>query len=245
MLRLWPFRVVPLVVLLWQAPAHTAEGLYLTWGDCAVTGGRSLETSACDTDIGSSSLFCGLVMPAATDSVLGIEVVVDIQYSSATLPDWWRFGSGGCREGLLAADTDFGGLSTCLDFWQGRVAGGMQSYTLGMLRGDQARIRLAFGVPSNHPRSLDATDMYYAARIVLSNDRTLACPGCSGGTCLVLNSVLVKRPPRPEGAPTTDVLVTTPGNGNGNWAIWQPGGANCQAVPVRNVTWGRLKALYR
>ncbi|HEY3216563.1 MAG TPA: hypothetical protein VGK93_08735, partial [Candidatus Eisenbacteria bacterium] len=50
-----------------------------------------------------------------------------------------------------------------------------------------------------------------------------ACPGCSGGTCLVLNSVLVKRPPRPEGAPTTDVLVTTPGNGNGNWAILATG----------------------
>ena len=104
---------------------------------------------------------------------------------------------------------------------------------------------MALGTTSTKVRSFDATHMYYVARVVLPNAGTLTCSGCSGGTCLVLNSILVNRPPRPQGAPTTDVLVTTPGNGNGNWAIWQPGGANCQAVPALNVTWGRLKTLYR
>lgn len=248
MVRIRSFGVALLAVSLGLSQAHAAEGLYLTWSDCALAAtGTSSKTSACDTDLGSSALFCGLVMPVATDSVLALEIVVDIQHSADTLPDWWRYDAGGCRDGWLTADTNFGVLSTCVDFWQGPAAGRLQSYTVGLPRGgaNQARIRVALAVPSDQPRSLDAVHMYYVARISLSNAHTLDCPGCSGGACLVLNSILVRRPPRPEGVPTTDLRVTTPGNGNGNWAIWQPGGANCQAVPARNSTWGQVKALYR
>ena len=225
-----------------------AEGIYLTWDDCALPGGGgSVKTSSCDAEIGSNTLLCGLVMPSAIDSVLDLEIVVDIQHEFPVLPDWWRFNQGACREGELAADTDFGPLFLCKDFWQTRAAGGVQSYAVGMPRGgtNQARIRVALNVPSDQPRSLNGTDMYYAARITLANVGTSACSGCSGAACLVLNSILVKRPPRPEGAPSTDVLVTTPGPGGANWAFWQATGPNCQAVPVMNRTWGEVKSLYR
>jgi hypothetical protein len=52
--------------------------------------------------------------------VIAVEIVVDIQHSSATLPDWWRLNVGGCRQGVnIAAAADFPGKTACLDMWQG------------------------------------------------------------------------------------------------------------------------------
>lgn len=235
-----------LIVL--ATPLHAADGLYLTWGDCALNGaGQTVEAFSCDTNVGSHTLVCGLTVGTPIDSVLGIEVVVDLQHSAPTLPDWWALAGSDCRAGALRGDTNFGTLNTCVNFWQTTVAGGLLSYTAGMPRGgvNQARMVFGFSVPSNQPRVLLANEMYYAARIVLDNRATSTCDGCSGAACLVLNSILIHRPPRPEGVPTTDVLVTAPGFAEANWAGWQTTTANCQAVPVRNKTWGAVKALYR
>jgi hypothetical protein len=238
-----------LLLILAAAPLHAADGLYLTWGDCALGGaGQAVEGFGCDTDAGSHVLICGLTVAAPIDSVLGIEVVVDVQHSAPILPDWWQLlGPGECRDGSLHGDTNFGPLSTCTNFWQTITAGGLLTYTVGMPRGgaNQARMVFGFSVPSTQPRALSATDMYYAARIVIDNASTSTCAGCGGAACLVLNSILIRRPLRPEGTPTSDVLVTAPGFGGANWAGWQTMTANCQAVPVRNLTWGAVKAMYR
>jgi len=101
-------------------------------------------------------------------------------------------------------------------------------------------------LPAFGYRTLNATDMYYAARIVISNQRTVgdpSCAGCTGAACLVLNAVRILRKP---GAPGGDVLIETPGPGDANRATWQGGAAvNCQAVPARPTTWGRIKGMYR
>ncbi len=237
--------------LLATPPASAAEGLYLTWNDCALgISAASIRGFACNADFGQQALYCALVMAQPTDSVLGVEIVVDVQHAAPALPDWWHFEVGGCRAGQLVADDNFG-LANCQDLWQGQASGGLQSYTVGMPRGgaNQARIRVALSVPSTQPRALNATDMYYAARIVISNARTVgppSCSGCDGAACLVLNSILVRRPPRPAGAPSSDILVTAPGAGSANWAGWQAlSGGDCAAVPVKNRTWGEVKSLYR
>ena len=238
-----------LTLLLAAGPARAAGGVHLTWGDCALQGaGQPVQAFACDTDLGSEVLYCGLVMPAPTDSVLGLELTVDIQHSAPVLPDWWRFNVAGCRSGSLGADTDFGQVSTCQEMWQAPAAGGVLSYVVGMPRGgaNQAGVLIGFSLPSGQLRTLDATSMYYAARILIANDgTTTGCGGCEDAACLVLNSIRVLRPPRPDGVPSGDVVVTTPGAGSGNWASWQAATANCAAVPVRNMTWGAVKSLYR
>jgi hypothetical protein len=229
-------------------PAHAAGGLYLRWGDCPLGGaGTAVEGFTCDSEAGIHELYCAMQMPQTVDSVLALEIVVDIQHEAAALPDWWRFDFAGCHGGKLSADDHFG-PTTCGDFWSGQAAGGLLSYTVGMPGGapNQARMVIGLGVPSDQPRTLDAASMYYAARIVFSNLMTSSCTGCAGAACLVLNSILVHRPPRPDGIPSTDILLTAPGPNNGNWAGWQAdSGAGCQAVPVRNVTWGAVKSLYR
>jgi hypothetical protein len=59
----------------------------------------------------------------------------------------------------------------------------------------------------------------------------------------VLNSIEVERT---AGAPGGNILLQSPGPGNANWAQWNGGqGADCALVPVRKVTWGRVKGIYR
>jgi hypothetical protein len=237
-----------LLLLLAAAPAR-AGGLALGWNDCLNNGaGNSVQGFACNTELGSHLLYCSLVAPQPVDSVLGVRIVIDLQMDSASMPDWWRVDPGGCRDGALQADVNFGALPTCRNMWLNTPSGGFESYTVGMPRGgaNQARLELSFAVPSNQALSLNDVDMYYVARVVLSDASTTLCTGCSTSTCLVLNQITLLRPPRPPGAPSADVVITNPFQGTSSWAGWQAMSAgSCQSVPVRNSTWGAVKSLYR
>lgn len=234
-------------------PVGAAEGLYLTWNDCFLgpTAASNLAF-ACNTNLGEAELYCALTMSQATDNVLAAEVVVDLQHSSATLPDWWRFDPGGCRLGTsLAAAASFPGRTACADMWQGADPAAIAAEPVYVPSepfgaASQARIKVAVSVLPQAALSLNATDMYYAARLVLRYDRSTGspwCPGCGEAACLVLNSILIGRVP---GSPGGDLFLQTPGPGGANWARWQGGdGADCAAVPVRNRAWGQLKGLYR
>lgn len=225
--------------------AEAVEGLFLTWDDCAGGAGISNKDFACDTDDGVHLLYCAFTAGAIVDSILGVEIVVDVQHSSPTLPDWWRFQVAGCRDGELTADELVPGAS-CPDLWLGApTTGGLQSYSIGMPYGgnNQARIRAALNVvPSSDLKTVDASSMYYAVRLVFENLNTSGgCPGCAAPACLVLNSMILRRPPQSQ-----DVLLIAPGAGDANRATWQGGvGADCQSVPSKTMIWGAIKARYR
>jgi hypothetical protein len=229
--------------------ARADEGLFLSWGDCALGTSSQDRSYACDTNAGDQKLFCAFRMPFAADSVLGLELVVDVQHSSTSMPAWWMFSPGGCRAGTLRPAFDFTGRSSCHDFFLGNATGGLQGYTVGQPRGsaNQARIQMAAAMlPSFGYATLNATDMYYAAILPIPNDYTVggaACSGCASPACLVLNSILVRRQPGTAGG---DIYLTAPGPDGANFATWQGGaGADCASVPVRSVTWGQIKGLYR
>ncbi len=233
------------------ARAGAAAGLYLTWSDCALGGaGQSSYDFACDGNGGTEELYCALTLPQATGpDVLGVIAVVDLQHSAAALPDWWRLGAvGGCRSGMLSASGDFRSNGTCVDPWVGQAVAEVQGYAVGEPRGgaNQVRVKVACGVVPSLAATLDATSMYYGVKLVIGNGLTSGpgtCVGCAQPACLVLNSIEVKRTP---GAPGGDLFLETPGAGGANWALWQGGmGANCALVPVRSVTWGRVKSIYR
>lgn len=237
------------------AVAHSGEGLYLSWNDCASGGGASRLTSACDTNAGSRRLYCAFRLPLPLDQVLGIEVVVDLQAEGATLPDWWHLepanpASGtppGCRYGSLSASQNFTGETGCADFWHDAGSAVVQGYTPGDPPGGAARARIKAAVALSSPdvASLDDTRMYYGVKLVLDDAKTVdpgSCAGCFTNVCLVLNAVWIKRAP---GAAGGDRLLETPGSGNANWATWQGTTQDCVAVPVRRTTWGQLKSLYR
>jgi hypothetical protein len=225
--------------------------LFLTWGDCALGGGLSSIAPPCDTESGSQVLYVAFSLGQPVDQVLGIETVVDIQSEATTLPDWWHFEPAGpilpagCHEGALEASRSFT-ETACVDPWAGTTGDALvQDFMPGAPGGrdSQARIRATVSIVATEPAlTLEAARQYYGLKLILSNRGTAACTGCDKAACLVLNSIWLKRP----GVPGGDVLLTTPGPLDANWARWRgASGLDCTAVPVRRSTWGQVKSLYR
>jgi len=171
---------------------------------------------------------------------------VDVQHSATSLPDWWRLGPPpDCRHDQLTANVDFSAVNECVPL--GLTGALVQDYLITEPRGlaSQARIKAVGYVPSPLTVSVTNDTTYLAVRLVLGYDHTVnvaVCTGCTQSACLVLNSILVRRT---AGAPGGDIMITTPGPADANWAFWRGTGVDCTTVPVRNVTWGSIKSLYR
>jgi hypothetical protein len=212
------------------------------WTDCYGSPGAGSDMQLLCTDPTPRKLLCGVTATAPVDSVLAIEVILDLITDSTTLPDWWQYAPGGCRYGQLTTSADFGSLAACADFWQGQTTFGIPPiYEVGVNgQANRARIHASFAVLSNVPRTLAAGIHYYGAALVFQNDPG-SCSGCDVSTCLVLNAVQLDRPQTLAG----DVVLTTPAVIGANRATWRGTGAPCDAVPARRTTWGQLKSLYR
>ena len=169
-------------------PASAAEGIFLNWTDCALGAAATTDQgSDCLSNAGQSELVCSFSLAQPVDSVLAVEITIDIQHSQAALPAWWHFESVPCRGGSLRVDSDFSAHSACSDMWNGEpTAGGLAQYTIGLPHGlaSQARIKLALAVTPDRMQSLGATSTYYAARLLIDNlqklDETLQMVGVAG-----------------------------------------------------------------
>ena len=223
----------------------------MSWNDCPPGPTASPDLAFdCTSNASSFTLVCSLVLADSEANIIGAELVVDIQHSAASLPDWWRFdgsGTGGCRSGGLTTSYDFAPTPSCADAWSGNGFGAVQSFTIGPPDhplASQARIKAVASVTANNAVTLDRDTQYGIVRLILSTTNstgTGACDGCSGSACLVLNSILLRRLP----GQGDDVYQVTPASGSSNWATWQGTGADCAQVPTRRTTWGQIKSLYR
>jgi len=221
-----------------------AQALYLDWNDCPWGGASAGDlTRAClNTDL--ETLVLSFDLGASMDSVIALDLTVDIESSVAAVPLWWQYAPGECRYRKLIASSDFTGLHACADFWAGQASlDAPPTYVTGVGPGgaSQSRIQWSIAVPSNAPRALFAGTRYYAARLVIHNDADGICDGCDRPACLVLQRIRLWR----IRGNTTESLDIVPAPGTAHRATWQGPGANCDAVPVRHATWGQLKALYR
>lgn len=229
------------------AAGGSGPGISLTWNDCSAGASASpTATFDCLVNVGQHELVAGFHLPQAVDSVVGLELVIDLQAATATLPPWWELQPGGCRQNLLDASADVAGTS-CTDPWAGNGTGLIADYQTGMPRGGaaQARIRAVVAVsPSDSARSLIAGLDYSALRILLPHAKStgpLSCSGCAIDVCLVFNSMWLRVLPGGSG----DVYLDVPAGAGAQQATWQGTAADCAAVPVRNATWGALKGMYR
>ncbi len=238
-----------LALALIARPAHAGGALSLTWFDCALDPlGAHNRNNPCTSNVSNQTLVCAFSPAATVDSVLGIDLVVDLQAAQDPLPQWWQFSPDSCRAGALSANLDFSLNSSCEDFWFNQGSGGVQAFYPGLPHASsQGRILASAAVlPGAGYRTLEAGHTYYAVKLLISNDHTIdpgGCPGCLVPVCLVLNSILIRRQP---GAVGGDVTVDGVAMAGDNFARWQGGAsADCAAVPVRRVTWGRIHSLYR
>lgn len=222
-----------------------ADDLALRWIECPEGGGVAQRTSACGNPLAVEHLVASLQLSAPVDSIVAIEMVVDLVSSSATLPDWWQFGSGGCNSGSLTASADFSTLGACSDPFSGSGVAVVQTWFVTQPRGgaNMARMIVTTSVPASQLTTFGAGAPYYGADIRLSHARSSgpsACAGCATAVCLVFNSAQLIRHPAASSAE-----VTVLPSGAANWAAWQGSFSECSLVPARNTTWGAIKSLYR
>jgi len=239
-------------LLLGVSPARAAGALYLDWSDCEVGSFAHNLDSPCNGNTASQTLVASFQSPADADSVLGVDVVIDLQSEAGSLPPWWNLlpaSPDSCRYGALTASLDFTLNPTCEDIWLNQGSAVVQAVNVGPPRwpASAARILASGTVPlAAGYRTVTTGVTYYAMKFVISDAHTVdpnGCPGCLTPVCLVLNSIAVRRQP---GAVGGDLLVDSPGAEGSNWATWQHGsGADCAAVPTRRATWGRIQSLFR
>jgi len=82
---------------------------------------------------------------------------------------------------------------------------------------------------------------YFSFNLVIDHAKTVgtgACGGCAGAVCLVLQLIHVT-------TPVSSYMLGNPTSPGSNMAHWQGSGADCNSVPVKNKTWGEVKAMYR
>ena len=87
--------------------------------------------------------------------------------------------------------------------------------------------------------ALDEGTEYFVFNLVISNMKTVgtsSCDGCRRGARLAIPGITLKQP-----AGVGDFYISGAANTSGVWYLdWQGGATD----PVRNTTWGGVKALY-
>jgi hypothetical protein len=238
-----------------SASAALADEVILQWNNCLGDGGTNNITFGCTSNAGNRSLVAAVKLDTDLTQVLSNEDVIDLVASTpGSLPDWWQLRDNiqeavvACRNGSLSIAAQDG--ASCPD-----VFGLQGSMNIAAYQHDRAnpltvtgtaRILSVNAVPSTAPVDLIVADnpagngTWAVGKWTISSIRTVgspSCAGCSTPVCIVLNSINLT-----VVGNTNNRLVS---GGANNQVTWQGTGADCNAVPVRNKTWGAVKSLYR
>jgi hypothetical protein len=226
----------------------------VAWNNCITETNASDNIAyACDGSRNGLPFRCvvSVIPPVSVPAFVGAQVVIDIYggtgpstHPLGPLPDFWRLGSGECRDGfLLMPVSTFGtGGSSCLNPWTGANTGGGYQYTSSS---DQARLVLVFARDTQ--TALTGGQQYVAVVFGLDTWKDTdtgygECPGCCSSMALVANNVTLY-----QLTPGNDVTLFT--QADRNWVTWQSTDGNhqpgCAPTPVRRGTWGSIKATYR
>ena len=238
----------------WAAPY--APYINVAWNNCLGVGNGAQDVSfACDGSRHGQPFrgVISFIAPATCDSFVGVQMTIDLSADGtfpdpSVLPDWWRLRNGECREGNFSYPASFAGVgdATCLNPWaNANRTGGGYDYTSGTSR---AHIRFAFA--RDTPTHLDEGKHYIAGVFEIDTWKDVGtgdevCVGCAQAACLVVSEVGVYQV---VGTPPQDAFILNAA-ATRNFISWQGGdigGYGCPAaLPVRRVTWGAIKAIYR
>jgi hypothetical protein len=241
---------IPCVLILASARVASAGGggINLGWDDCTAHPATLDRMFACDTNAGTHTLVGSFVAPSCVNRMSANEIVMDLQSQSLAWPGWWGLRTGLCRSGSMNGNFDFtAGPYTCWDYWQ---AGAIGALAMDAPLGNRVRIKGVFALPAGDSRitSIPEGLEVYSYKCNINHAKTVgsdACPGCEIGICILLNSIKLNQP---QDEPCGSRFLSAPAVRN--FATWQGGpnaGLDCGHVysPVKNATWGSVKALYR
>jgi len=246
------------------APVAHAQ-LNLAWNNCITQGTAAVDKAyACDGSANGTAFraVMSFLAPANLDHFVAVSAGLDVRSSSlATLPDYWKLGLGECRDGNFAFPISLTGIGTgttgvCRNPWAGGGLGG------GFLYSSETRVtelgpvpapgwgRMTLAFARDSESQLIQGQQYVAGAFTIDTFNDVdtgggVCAGCLLPACIVFNSLEINQS---AGSPGGDIVIlTTPATRA--FITWQGGavgGNGCPVeVPVRNVTWGRVKSIYR
>jgi len=221
--------------LLVLVAAAGAEPRFMGWEDTNVTDRDNSPN--CEDLPSRSRLVVSFVAPPGIEAVDELNAVIDFCTAPDPLPEWWRFDLGqGCREDSMRVFIDFSnGPFTHPVLWP-TDADVVTTFVPGF-EGNPALARIAVtirpGEISTGP--LEAGTEYYAFGVEFGNPTT-GCNGCDHAACFIVNSLTLTHS---GGIYASDMDYR-------NYATWQGGPGNCPfIVPIRQTTWGQIKAVFR
>ena len=223
-----------------NCPPPSVAGVNLGWSNCATNGTTMNRAFTCDDNGTSFSLVGSFKNGFDVADFVAVSAAVDVSTSSPSIPAWFSFGVGGCREGELSLG-NVGNLAGCTNPYSGANQGGGLIVENGSSP-DRFRVRLdwARDIPGMLSGGVLNTAFVLGMSSANSFDEGFGmCAGCNVPACFVLNAVEVysNSQGRVRIIESADVR---------NWASWQGGTGNCPgATPSRKATWGQVKALYR
>jgi hypothetical protein len=228
-----------------------AAGGNLVWGEGCLQDNpwQVRRDFACDTNEGYASFVGSFVLLEDMPGFLGIEAIVDGWSMQSDLPDWWQlYNPGSCRQHSLSVSADFTSApGGCVDMWQGRAMGGIGAwqtmlypppYPLNVPAPDACRLKLVFALAES--TLLVAGTEYYGFRVRVDFQKTVgtdACAGCAAGLCIFLGQI--------KAVSMTAVQYAYSHSMYDHIVAWNFIHSECYRDPTRNVTWGRVKSLYR
>jgi hypothetical protein len=255
MRRLIPTLMLASIALPLAAPVRAQ--INVAWNNCITETNASDNIAyACDGSRNALPFRCvvSVIAPVSLPAFVGAEVIFDIYggtgpstHPLGPLPDFWRLGSGECRDGNIIIPISVLGIggSACLNPWTGANTGGGFQYASFS---DYARLRLAFA--RDTPTAMTGGQQYVAMVFGLDTWKDTEtgygeCPGCCSSMALVANTVTLYQI---AGTPPADSITLTT-QADRNWVTWQSTDGNhvpgCAPTPVRRSTWGSIKATYR
>jgi hypothetical protein len=250
--------VMALLAIPAAAFAAPGNGVDVTWNDCVLGTAGTVSTNknfVCTA--GGSNQTYNLIVQFKVNSAwtLANAWTMSFDYINGTgdlggdVDGFWRYERacpatnqvglgtiivppGSCTDGGYANVSNDGGAGIAGFAWFSNTA---PDYSVEPGRG-----KLNVGYARADGIELTPGVNYYLLHMAFSNRNRTGCPdGCTDPGAIVLNNIMIESGDRPA----TDIHGTDKLANCGQLNIG--GQAACDATPVQNKTWGKLKAMYR
>ena len=123
-------------------------GLSLGWDDCRSSPGTgSLNRRfGCGVALLDMPLFPAVRLADPIDSVLSVELVIDVDVADTSLPPWWHMEPGGCHSSPPGWGAALATTASCADAWAGQGSASVQGWLPGSPGGAPMHGRLLVAV---------------------------------------------------------------------------------------------------
>ena len=237
---------IAVAVTLGTAPVAQAQ-VAIAWNNCLgkANAAQSLQY-VCDgsRDGIPFKLVLSYELPAFVDSIESSRSIVEFRTANPSLPDYWQLLPGGCREGggpfFQPVSPGVGDPVLCANASPGQNGSG--NFVTLIHPPNSFRYECSIGttlIPIQGGKK-------YLGGVMLLDPVSGDCAGCEEEICIqfVEVSVIWGTDPDPN-APRPEITLSGPNSTS--FVTWQgPAPGICfGATPVRDRTWGSVKALYR